>query len=64
MEDHDKLVKLLEKLTGNHKIDHIGKYHLWLSKHGIEPETKWGWATTETFLKENIERYVYDFLEE
>ncbi len=63
MEDHEELGKILTKLTMNDKIDHLGKYHLWLSKHGIEPETEWGWATPETFLRENIERYVNDFME-
>ncbi len=63
MEDHEELGEILTKLTGNDKVDHLGKYHLWLSKHRIEPETEWGWATPETFLRKNITRYVNDFME-
>jgi len=63
MEDHEKLGEVLEKLTDNDRVDHLGKYHMWLSKHGIEPETEWGWATPETFEDKNIGQYVHDFLE-
>lgn len=61
MEDHLSLGDLLGELTGNDKVDHLGKYHQWLSLHDIPPETEWGWATEESFCAANIKQYVADF---
>ena len=57
--DHERLGHLLDELchTSN-KVDHLGKYHKWLSDNGIEPETEWGWATPEAFEDKNITAYV------
>ncbi len=62
MEDHNSLENLLTELTHNSQVDHLGHYHSWLSKHGINPETQWGWATQEAFDSENIKKYVDDFI--
>jgi hypothetical protein len=62
MEDHLSLDSLLSELTHNYEVDHLGRYHSWLSKHGIKPETEWGWATEESFDAENIKKYVNDFI--
>ena len=56
--DAEKLEKELTNRTGIDTVDHLGKYHLWLSKHGINPETEWGWFTIDAFDDENIEAYV------
>ncbi len=62
LDDHQTLGEKLEWLTDNDSSDHLGKYHAWLSKNGITPETEWGWATPESFLKVNMEAYADDFL--
>ena len=43
--------------TGN-KVDHLGKYHKWLSDKGINPETEFGWFTSAVFDDENIQNYI------
>jgi len=63
LDDHKQLEKLLNFLTNDNTVDHLGKYYLWLSKHDIKPTTEWGWATPKAFLRENIEQYVKDFRE-
>jgi len=61
MDDAMKLLTRLEEQTGEDIVDHLGKYYLWLSRHGIEPETEWGWFTKEVFEEENINAYCNDF---
>jgi len=64
LHDHEKLGKLLDELCDtNNTVDHLGKYHKWLGDNGINPETKWGWATPETFDSLNIKKYIHWFLE-
>lgn len=58
MADHIDLQKELEKRTGNSRIDHLGKYHGWMSQHGIPAETEFGWATPQAFDDNNISAYV------
>ena len=60
-QDAQKLEDYLTEKTGNDKVDHLGKYHKWLSDNGINPETEWGWFTLETFDDKNIEGYIKDF---
>jgi len=43
--------------TGN-KVDHLGKYHKWLTDNGIKAETEYGWPTSKTFDDENIQKYI------
>jgi hypothetical protein len=62
MEDHEQLQQILEERTGIDTIDHLGQYHSWLSKHGISPETEYGWATPESFDEENINAYVEEVI--
>lgn len=64
MADHVALQAELEKRTSDTRTDHLGKYHLWLSRHGIPPETEFGWATPETFDDENIAAYVADMTDD
>ncbi len=56
--EHTDLGYELEMRTGINTVDHLGKYHKWLSDHGIEPETEWGWATDASFDEDNINAYV------
>ena len=63
MADHTALRDELEERTGLSHVDHLGKYHEWLSKRGINPETEWGWATAEAFDDINITDYVNSWLE-
>jgi len=58
LEDHFALGRELDRLTGNDKIDHLGKMHKWMSDNGMKPETEWGWATVETFWDSTIAAYV------
>ena len=59
LRDHLDLAELLDNLCNtDNRIDHLGKLHLWMSKNGYVTETEWGWATPETFEKDNIEAYV------
>lgn len=65
LKDADKLEKYLDEQTGTeNKIDHLGKYHKWLSDNGINPETEWGWFTVEAFDDENIHKYIKKYLHE
>jgi len=57
-QDAQKLEDYLTEKTGNDKVDHLGKYHKWLSDHNVNPETEWGWFTKEAFDDENIENYI------
>ena len=62
MDEHLKLGRYLDVLCGTkNRIDHLGKIHLWMSKNGKEPETEYGWASSETFEPENISAYVEAF---
>ena len=57
--DSLKLEKYLqEKTKTGNKIDHLGKYHKWLSDNNINPETEWGWFTIESFDDKNIQNYI------
>jgi len=57
--DASRLEDYLCEQTGTkNKIDHLGKYHKWLSDNGINPETEWGWFTIEAFDDKNIENYI------
>lgn len=62
-EDHTTLGAELASRTADHSVDHLGLYHRWLSKHGINPETEWGWATPETFEETNIHAYVMEHID-
>ena len=52
-----------EKCETNNNIDHLGKYHKWMSDNGFVPETEYGWASPETFNDNNIEAYIKNYLE-
>ena len=57
--DAKKLERYLEKQTNKgHRVDHLGKYHKWLNDNGINPETEFGWFTSEVFDDENIQKYI------
>ena len=57
--DAIKLEKYLCKQTGTgNRVDHLGKYHKWLADNGINPETEFGWFTSDTFDDENIQNYI------
>jgi hypothetical protein len=62
--DHIALEEELEERTGNHSVDHLGRYESFLRKNlGIKTETEWGWATQECFEEYNIQKYM-DFMTE
>lgn len=57
--DSMKLEKYLEKRTGTkNRVDHLGTYHKWLKDNGINPETEWGWFTSDAFDDENSQNYI------
>jgi len=58
LDDHLSLGKYLDKQTGRNDLDHLGKYHKWLSDNGIPNETEYGWAHPDAFLIENIRSYI------
>ena len=62
MKDSMELMHILDYKTGDDTVDHLGKYHSYLSKHGIEPETEWGWFTEESFDDDNINAYCNNFV--
>ena len=62
MRDADYLLEYLIAMTGNQREDHLGMYHLFLSKRGIVPETEWGWFTDAVFYPENIRAYIADWV--
>jgi hypothetical protein len=62
MSDSMKLLQVLDDKTGDDSVDHLGKYHLWLTRHGIKPETEWGWFTEESFDDTNINAYCNDYV--
>jgi len=59
----DSLGGFLDKETGNDKIDHLGRYHKFLSDNNINPETEYGWWTEAVFKKENLDAYIKYFKE-
>lgn len=61
MADHLAVGAVLDELTGNDMVDHMGRFHKWLSDQGIEPETEHGWATESFFDDDLIQRYVDDY---
>jgi hypothetical protein len=63
LEEHLALGGALERLTGDDKSDHLGKFHRWLGNKGIEPETEYGWGTEAYFDNDLIREYVNDCLE-
>lgn len=58
LEEHLALGRKLDELTGDDTVDHLGKYHKFVSDSGHEAETKWGWATPLSFNDELIQEYV------
>ena len=57
--DANKLEKYLDRATGTkNRVDHLGKYHKWLSDRKINPETEFGWFTSVVFDDENIQKYI------
>lgn len=57
--DAMRLEKYLDEQTDTeNRIDHLGKYHKWLSDNGINPETEFGWFTSDAFDDENIQNYI------
>lgn len=63
LQDHERLGQYLAEAANNDTVDHLGKYHSWLSTHDIDPETEWGWATPEAFDPSNISAYVKEYSE-
>lgn len=61
-DDATNLETFLTEKTGNDKVDHMGKYHKWLTDNGITAETEYGWPSEETYSDDNIERYVRWFI--
>ena len=58
LRDHGLLNDLLDKLTGDDTVDHLGRYRSWLERNGGNFETEWGWATPEVFEDDNINSYA------
>lgn len=58
LEDSQPLSDYLDEITGATTVDHLGRYHKWLSDKGIEPETEWGWWTEAVFKPENMKAYA------
>lgn len=58
MEDHLAVGDRLDALTGNSSVDHLGKFHAWLAKQGIEPETEHGWGTEACFDDALMQQYA------
>lgn len=61
MEDHLAVGNKLDELTGNDREDHMGKFHGWLKKNGINPETEHGWATEAYFDDALMQRYAEEY---
>ena len=40
------------------RSDWLGKYHSWLGKQGIPPETAGGWWTREALSDKNAQRFI------
>ena len=47
---------LYSSLSNRH--DWLGKYHSWLKKQGISPETDGGWWSREALNDANVERFI------
>ena len=58
LDEHLDLGKELDRRTGIDTVDHLGKFHKWLSDQGINPETGHGWGSAAYFDEENISNYV------
>ena len=59
LSDAEKLEKYLDRQTGTeNRVDHLGKYHKWLNDNGINPETEFGWFSSDAFNDENIQNYI------
>jgi len=64
LNDHEQLGRYLDiRCNTKNRVDHLGKYHKWLSDNGIKPETEWGWFVPEAFDDSNIENYIKWFKE-
>jgi len=40
----------------------MGRFHSWLTKQGLSPETEHGWGTAAFFDNDNIAKYAEEFL--
>ena len=61
MSEHFAVGEMLDKLTGDKRHDHMGKFHSWLKRNGYEPETDYGWGTESFFRDDLMEAYAEDF---
>jgi len=63
LEDHLAVGTRLDELCGDTgKHDHMGRFHSWLTKQGLSPETEHGWGTAAFFDDDNIAKYAEEFL--
>jgi hypothetical protein len=61
LEDHLALGREIDNRTGVDRVDHLGKFYLWLKQRGIPPETEYGWGTEAYFDEEYIAAYVKEW---
>ena len=62
LEEHLALGRRLDELTGeSNRVDHLGRFHLWLKKNGHDPETEHGWGTEAAFDDVLIGQYATEF---
>ena len=62
--EHTELGRELDRRTGIDVVDHLGKFHKWLTDQGINPETEYGWGSAAYFDDENIAAYVATWVEQ
>lgn len=58
MEASDILCGVLVRLTEDEVGDVLGKYHTWLRKNGINPETDGGWWSRDALSNANVLRFA------
>jgi hypothetical protein len=47
-----------ENLPHSNRVDWAGKYHSWLQRFGVNPETQNGWWSTAAILPDNVELFI------
>ena len=62
LKEHLAVGDKLDILTGNDKVDHLGKFHSWLKRNGYNPETEFGWGTEYYFDDDLLSKYANDFI--
>lgn len=62
LEDHLTLGRYFDGQCGtSNRVDHLGRYHSWLTRNGHQAETEFGWGHPDTFKAENIQAYIEEY---